>query len=133
MKDIEVRIRNDEELRERLGEEGFRIVRQKGTERAFTGRYWNSKTPGLYRCSVCSNPLFASDTKYDSGSGWPSYWQPVATACCARKCCVPIARRIWATCFPMGQRPPACATASIRRRWSWMLIFDAPVRLSIAA
>ena len=71
MKDIEVRIRNDEELRERLGEEGFRIVRQKGTERAFTGRYWNSKTPGLYRCSVCSNPLFASDTKYDSGSGWP--------------------------------------------------------------
>ena len=78
MKDTEIRIRSDEELRQSLGEEGYRIVRQKGTERAFTGRYWNSKTPGLYRCSVCSNPLFDSATKYDSGSGWPSYWQPVA-------------------------------------------------------
>jgi len=78
MPDIDVRIKSDEELRQSLGEEGYRIVRQKGTERAFTGRYWNSKTPGLYRCAVCSNPLFASDTKYDSGSGWPSYWQPVA-------------------------------------------------------
>jgi len=78
MQDKEVRIKSDEELRQSLGEDGYRIVREKGTERAFTGRYWNSKTPGLYRCSVCSNPLFASDTKYDSGSGWPSYWQPVA-------------------------------------------------------
>jgi hypothetical protein len=60
MKDTEVRIKSDEELRQSLGEEGYRIVREKGTERAFTGRYWNSKTPGLYRCSVCSNPLFAS-------------------------------------------------------------------------
>jgi peptide-methionine (R)-S-oxide reductase len=78
MTDKEIRIKSDEELRRSLGEDGFRIVRQKGTERAFTGRYWNCKSPGIYRCSVCSNPLFDAGTKYDSGSGWPSFWQPVA-------------------------------------------------------
>jgi peptide-methionine (R)-S-oxide reductase len=78
MTDKEIRIKSDEELRRSLGEDGYRIVRQKGTERAFTGRYWNSKAPGIYRCSVCSNPLFDAGTKYDSGSGWPSFWQPVA-------------------------------------------------------
>ena len=78
MTDKEIRIKSDEELRRSLGEDGFRIVRQKGTERAFTGRYWNCKSPGVYRCSVCSNPLFDAGTKYDSGSGWPSFWQPVA-------------------------------------------------------
>ncbi len=78
MTDQEIRIKSDEELRSTLGEEGFRIVRQKGTERAFTGRYWNCKSPGIYRCSVCSNPLFDAGTKYDSGSGWPSFWQPLA-------------------------------------------------------
>ncbi len=77
MTDKEIRIKSDEELRSSLGEEGFRIVRQKGTERAFTGRYWNCKSPGIYRCSVCSNPLFDAGTKYDSGSGWPSFWKPV--------------------------------------------------------
>ncbi|MEY3667502.1 MAG: hypothetical protein RL572_1042 [Pseudomonadota bacterium] len=77
MTDKQIRIKSDEELRRSLGEDGFRIVRQKGTERAFTGRYWNCKSPGLYRCSVCSNPLFDAGTKYDSGSGWPSFWQPV--------------------------------------------------------
>ena len=74
----EVRIKSDEELRKELGEEGYHIVREKGTERAFTGKYWNEKADGLYRCSVCSNPLFSSATKYDSGSGWPSYYQPIA-------------------------------------------------------
>ncbi len=78
MSDKQIRIKSDEELRRSLGEDGFRIVRQKGTERAFTGRYWNCKSPGVYRCSVCSNPLFDAGTKYDSGSGWPSFWQPVA-------------------------------------------------------
>lgn len=78
MSDKQIRIKSDEELRRSLGEDGYRIVRQKGTERAFTGRYWNSKAPGIYRCSVCSNPLFDAGTKYDSGSGWPSFWQPVA-------------------------------------------------------
>ncbi len=54
------------------------IVKEKGTERAFTGKYWDCDTPGVYRCVVCDSPLFSSETKYDSGSGWPSYWQPVA-------------------------------------------------------
>ena len=76
--DQEVRIKSDEQLRSELGEEGYSIVREKGTERAFTGKYWDEKAKGLYRCSVCSNPLFSSETKYDSGSGWPSYYEPVA-------------------------------------------------------
>jgi peptide-methionine (R)-S-oxide reductase len=53
------------------------VCREKGTERAFTGGYWNTKTPGVYRCVACGEPLFASETKYDSGSGWPSFWQPI--------------------------------------------------------
>tara|TARA_R110001592_G_scaffold56061_2_gene171039 strand:+ start:541 stop:969 length:429 start_codon:yes stop_codon:yes gene_type:complete len=73
----QVRVKSDEVLRQELGEEGYQIVREKGTERAFSGKYWNEKTPGVYRCSVCNNPLFSSATKYDSGSGWPSYWEPV--------------------------------------------------------
>jgi peptide-methionine (R)-S-oxide reductase len=79
MSDERIRIKSDAELRSSLGEEGLRIVKHKGTERAFTGRYWNCKNPGIYRCSVCSNPLFDASTKYDSGSGWPSFWQPLAT------------------------------------------------------
>ena len=53
------------------------IVEDKGTERAFTGKYWDCKTPGIYHCVVCGTPLFSSETKYDSGSGWPSYWEPL--------------------------------------------------------
>src|SRR5690606_26547600 len=53
------------------------IVKEKGTEQAFTGKYWDCKTPGIYRCVVCDTPLFSSETKYDSGSGWPSYWEPM--------------------------------------------------------
>ena len=73
----QVKVKSDEVLRQELGEEGYHIVREKGTERAFSGKYWNEKAPGVYRCSVCNNPLFSSETKYDSGSGWPSYFQPV--------------------------------------------------------
>ena len=76
--DQEIRIKTDEELRAELGEQGYHIVREKGTERAFTGKYCDEKAQGIYRCSVCSNPLFSSETKYDSGSGWPSYYQPVS-------------------------------------------------------
>ena len=73
----QVKVKSDEVLRQELGEEGYKIVREKGTERAFTGKYWDEKTQGVYRCSVCNNPLFSSETKYDSGSGWPSYWEPI--------------------------------------------------------
>lgn len=68
----------DEEWREKLSPEQFTILRQKGTERAFTGKYEKNKAPGLYKCAGCGLPLFPSDTKYDSGSGWPSFTAPAA-------------------------------------------------------
>ena len=62
--------------RERLTPEQFEVTRHAGTERAFTGAYWDTKEPGTYRCVACDQVLFTSDTKYDSGSGWPSFWEP---------------------------------------------------------
>jgi peptide-methionine (R)-S-oxide reductase len=61
-----------------LTPEQFYVCRQKGTERAFTGKYWDCKTDGIYQCVCCGQPLFDSLTKYDSGSGWPSFWQPLS-------------------------------------------------------
>jgi peptide-methionine (R)-S-oxide reductase len=71
-------VKTDEQWREQLSDEEYRVTRQHGTERAFTGRYWNSKEEGVYRCVCCGQPLFDSATKYESGTGWPSFWQPVA-------------------------------------------------------
>lgn len=70
--------RSDEEWRRALDPERYRILREKGTERAFTGEHWNTKDPGTYLCAGCGQELFGSDTKYESGSGWPSFWSPQA-------------------------------------------------------
>lgn len=68
---------SDEAYRARLSAEQFRVARQAGTERAFTGAYWDSKEKGMYRCVCCDTPLFSSDTKFDSGTGWPSFYDQV--------------------------------------------------------
>ena len=69
--------KSDAEYRASLTPEQYRVTREKGTEPAFTGAYWNTKTPGTYRCVCCGAELFSSDHKYDSGSGWPSFDRPV--------------------------------------------------------
>jgi peptide-methionine (R)-S-oxide reductase len=69
---------SDEELRQRLDPLQYEVTQRAGTERAFTGVYWDCHDEGVYRCVVCDSPLFTSDTKYESGSGWPSFWKPVS-------------------------------------------------------
>ena len=67
----------DAEWRSQLSEQQYRVTREKGTERAFTGAYWNSKEQGVYRCVCCGEPLFDSATKFNSGTGWPSFDRPM--------------------------------------------------------
>ena len=68
---------NEIDWRDKLSAEEYRVLREKGTERAFTGEFWDSKKNGTYVCAGCSNPLFDSDTKFKSGTGWPSYYKAI--------------------------------------------------------
>ena len=70
--------KTDAQWRDALDAEQYRITRKKGTERAFTGKYWDHHEKGTYRCACCNTPLFSSDTKFESGTGWPSFWAPVS-------------------------------------------------------
>jgi peptide-methionine (R)-S-oxide reductase len=70
--------KTDEDWKQELTPEEYQIARKKGTERAFTGKYWKTKDPGTYQCVCCGNDLFSSDTKFESGSGWPSFTAPIA-------------------------------------------------------
>ncbi len=72
--------KSDEEWRDQLSPDEYQVTRRKATERAFSGRYWKNKEKGMYRCVCCGTPLFSSDTKYESGTGWPSFYKPVEDA-----------------------------------------------------
>src|SRR4051812_32884565 len=69
-------VKSDQEWRQQLSAEQYKVTRRGGTERAFTNRYWDCKEDGTYRCVCCGQPLFDSEAKYDSGTGWPSYFEP---------------------------------------------------------
>lgn len=71
-------MKTETEWKQQLTPEQYQVTRQKGTETAFTGRYCNTKAKGIYQCVCCGSDLFSSDTKFDSGTGWPSFWAPIA-------------------------------------------------------
>lgn len=71
-------VKSEAEWKKILSPEAYEVLRQKGTERAFTGKYWDHKEKGAYTCGGCGLELFASNTKFESGSGWPSFWQPIS-------------------------------------------------------
>lgn len=106
----------ESDWKDRLSPEEYEVTRCGGTERPFTGRYWDTKTPGTYHCVCCGQALFDSSTKYDSGSGWPSFWQPLKPEVVAEREDLSMGmRRVEVLCsaceahlghvFPDGPRP----------------------------
>ena len=77
MDDTKKIVKTDEEWKKELTSDEYEIMRNKGTEAAFTGKYWDSHEKGMFRCKACGNELFSSDTKFDSGTGWPSFTEPI--------------------------------------------------------
>jgi len=78
-------VKSDADWKKQLTPEQYQVTRKHGTERAFTGKHWNTKDPGVYRCICCGTPLFEAGTKFDSGTGWPSFWAPVDESAVAIK------------------------------------------------
>jgi len=81
----DTKVKTDADWRSELTPEQYQVCRCGGTEPAFSGEYWNTKTPGTYHCAACDIPLFSSETKYDSGSGWPSFWAAIDADAIAEK------------------------------------------------
>jgi len=101
--------KTDREWQRELSPEEYRITRQKGTEPAFTGQYWNNKQHGIYVCRCCGAELFSSETKYDSGCGWPSFYRPIDGV--AMKLSAMIAMHIWVMCLRMAHSRQDCVIA----------------------
>jgi peptide-methionine (R)-S-oxide reductase len=111
-------MKTDAQWKQLLSPDEFEVTRRAGTERPFTGRYWNLHDKGLYRCVCCGTAVFSSETKFESGTGWPSFWEPIAKenvrenlVWSARRSPAGSAMATWGTFSTTAQNQPGCAIA----------------------